>query len=181
MELTLLRHAAPALAYHGRYIGHTDIRIDKTLFERSKIEHLTAQRYDRIYCSDLARCTATLERMGIDHFVTDERLREVRFKPSIEGKNFAEIEAMEDFDPASLDSQESWHRAVCDEPIEAFRFRVQSFLDELPKNETILICSHAGTMTIILSLLNAEISTYSFGYLDHIVLTDPKQSFPFLG
>ncbi|MFA5215139.1 histidine phosphatase family protein [Sulfuricurvum sp.] len=181
MELTLLRHAPPTPAYHGRYIGHTDIRIDEALFEHDKIKHLIHQQYDRVYSSDLVRCTATLQQMGFDHFITDTRLREVRFKSSIEGKNFAEIEAMEDFDPASLDSQERWHRTVCDEPLEAFRGRIQSFLDELPKNERILICSHAGTITMLMSLLNPEIVPSSLGYLDHVVLSYPQPSFPFLG
>jgi broad specificity phosphatase PhoE len=181
MELTLLRHAAPASTYQGRYIGHTDIRIDEALFEHDKIEHLTHQRYDRIYSSDLVRCTATLEKMGIRNFITDTRLREVRFKPSIEGKNFAEIEAMEDFDPASLDSQEKWHSTVCDEPLETFRGRIQSFLDKLPKNETILICSHAGTMAMLTSLLTPETSARSLGYLEYTVLSYPHHSIPFLG
>lgn len=179
MELTLLRHAPPPSTYHGRYIGHTDIRIDEALFEHDKIEHLSRQRYDRVYSSDLVRCTATLERIGINHFITDVRLREVRFKPSIEGKNFAEIEAMEDFDLASLDSRERWHRAVCDEPLEAFRERIQSFLDKLPENETILICSHAGTIAMLASLLNPEIVPSSLGYLDHIVLSYPTTHPPF--
>jgi alpha-ribazole phosphatase len=181
MELTLLRHAAPSAEYHGRYIGHTDSRIDETLFEHDKIEHLSHQRYDRVYSSDLVRCTATLEKMGIHHFITDARLREVRFKPSIEGKNFAEIEAMDDFDPAALDSQEKWHSTVCDEPLEAFRGRIQNFLDELPKNETILICSHAGTLAMLTSLLNPGTSARSLGYLDHIVLSYPQHSSPVLG
>lgn len=172
-RLTLLRHAAPPAAYHGRYIGHTDIGIDPSLFDHSKIESLISQRFDRIYSSDLLRCTATLRQMGLESFITDPRLREVRFKPMVEGKNFSQIESMEDFDPASLESQESWHRAVCDEPIEAFRGRVQSFLDELPSDKEILLCSHAGTIAMILSILEPERPYQPCNYLDHIQLYTP--------
>lgn len=171
MELTLLRHAPPPTAYHGRYIGHTDIMIDDTLFEQDKIEYLSHQNFDHIYSSDLVRCTATLEKMGMIPFIADPRLREVCFKPSIEGRNFAQIEVMNDFDPNALDSKESWHRFVCDEPIEVFQERIKCFLDELPKDGSVLICTHGGTITMILSILNPMLPNAPLGYLEHITVS----------
>ncbi len=171
MELTLLRHAPLPTAYHGRYIGHTDIPIDETLFEHNKIEHLLHQKFDRIYSSDLVRCTATLERMGMGSFITDSRLREVRFKPSIEGKSFAQIEAMESFNPDALNSKESWHHYVCDESSLMFQSRIECFLNELPKDGSVLICTHGGTIAMILSLLNPVLSDEPLGYLDYITVS----------
>lgn len=168
MGLILLRHAPPEVQYHGCYNGHTDIPIDTALFDPSKILSLQNQQFDRIYSSDLQRCTKTLEMIGLTAFTCDPRLREVCFKPSIEGKTFEQIEAIEHFDPRSLDCSDSWHHYVCDEPLTVFQARVQSFLDELPKNEHILICSHGGTIAMILTLLNPEIPNKSLGYLDHI-------------
>jgi len=170
MVLTLLRHAALPAAYHGRFIGHTDIAIDPALFDAAKTASLRGMQYDRVYASDLVRCTGTLERMGIDAFITDPRLREVRFKPEIEGKSFAEIEAMADFDPRLLDSRESWHRHICDEPQEQFRERIARFLETLPEAETILICSHGGTLGMMASLLEPHITHPVLGYLDHLVI-----------
>lgn len=167
MALILLRHAPPAAEYHGCYNGHTDIAIDPALFDETKIEPLLHHRFDRVYASDLRRCTQTLRCMGIEPFRTDPRLREVRFKPSIEGKRFEQIERMEGFDPRCLESIESWHAFVCDEPLEAFRERVRSFLEELPRDETILICSHGGTIGMIRSLLDPAPSHTPLGYLDH--------------
>ncbi|MCK9371912.1 MAG: histidine phosphatase family protein [Sulfuricurvum sp.] len=167
MGIILLRHAPPAAEYHGRYNGHTDIPIDPTLFDETKIAALAHQKFDRIYASDLCRCTETLRRMGMEHFTTDPRLREVRFKPLIEGKSFEQIERMENFDPRALESMESWHAYVCDEPLEMFRERVQSFLEELPNDETILICSHGGTIGMIRSLLDTTPASTPLGYLDH--------------
>lgn len=170
MALTLLRHAAPPAAYHGRYIGHADISIDPSLFDASKAARLGSMRYERIYSSDLMRCTETLRLLGITSFIADSRLREVRFKPSVEGKNFAEIEAMDEYDPRFLDSWESWHRYLCDEPIETFRSRINSFLEELPKEENILICTHAGTIREILSLLGKMEEHPTPGYLEYTIV-----------
>lgn len=168
MALILLRHAPPAAEHHGRYNGHTDIPIDPLLFDDTKIEPLAHLHFDRIYTSDLCRCTQTLRRMGIEHFITDPRLREVRFKPDIEGKNFEQIEQMEGYDPRFLETTESWHAFVCDEPLEAFRERVQSFLEELPHDQTVLICTHGGTIAMIGSLLQTDIPTPAPGYLDSV-------------
>ncbi|MDP3119422.1 MAG: histidine phosphatase family protein [Sulfuricurvum sp.] len=168
MHLTLLRHAPPYPEYHGCYNGHTDIPIDASLFDHDKIQALLHRRFDRIYSSDLQRCTTTLETMGFASFTTDPRLREVCFKPSIEGKTFAQIEASDGFDPRVLDSMETWHHYVCDESLSIFRTRIQSFLDELAHDKNILICAHGGTITMILSLLNSTVEYKPLGYLDHI-------------
>lgn len=171
MGLTLLRHAPPYREYHGCYNGHTDIPIDTALFEHDKTQTLLHRSFDRIYSSDLQRCTTTLETIGITSFRTDLRLREVRFKPFIEGKTFAQIETADDFDPRCLDSQESWHEYVCDEPLEVFKARIQNFLDELPKDEDILICSHGGTISMLLSLLTPSITHKPLGYLEHVTVS----------
>jgi alpha-ribazole phosphatase/probable phosphoglycerate mutase len=171
MELTLLRHASPYGEYHGCYNGHTDIPIDTALFEHDKIQSLLNCPFDRIYSSDLQRCTATLEMMGITAFTTDSRLREVRFKPSIEGKTFAQIEASIDFDPHALDSKEAWHQYICDESLPIFRVRIQNFLNEFSEDESVLICTHGGTIAMFLSVLNPEISYPPLDYLGHITLS----------
>jgi alpha-ribazole phosphatase/probable phosphoglycerate mutase len=171
MALTLLRHASPPLEYHGCYNGHTDIPIDTAFFEQNKIQPLANRPFDRIYSSDLQRCTATLEMMGITAFTTDSRLREVRFKPPIEGKTFSQIEASEDFNPHALDSREAWHRYVCDESLPSFRTRIQSFLDELEQDKNILVCAHGGTIRMILSLLSQSIEDKPLGYLNHITVS----------
>ncbi|MDP3267088.1 MAG: histidine phosphatase family protein [Sulfuricurvum sp.] len=171
MELTLLRHAAPNITYQQRYIGHTDISIDNTLFEHNKIEHLLHQKFARIYSSDLKRCIQTLETIGIHSCTIDPRLREVRFKPSIEGKTFSEIEAMDSFNPDALDSKEEWHRFVCDESSLMFQSRIESFLNELPKEGNVLICAHGGTMRMLLSLIDSTLPDRHLEYLDTITIS----------
>lgn len=165
MPLTLLRHAPLAKEYHGRYIGHSDIPIDLALFTPITLP----QTYDVIYSSDLSRCTQSLEQLGYGDFQTDERLREVRFKTPFEGKNFEEIERMEDYHPAFLESQEQWHSFVCDESVEEFRGRIASFLNDIPLEQNILICAHGGTIAEILSLLNAP--SKRLNYLEYTIVT----------
>jgi alpha-ribazole phosphatase len=165
MVLTLLRHAAPSVEYHGRYIGHTDLSIDSELFSPIILSHT----YDVIYSSDLCRCTQTLEALGYSNFKTDERLREVAFKEHFEGKNFEEIEQMESYNPRFLESRERWHTFICEEKIEDFRGRIQSFLEELSPKKNILVCSHAGTIREILSLLKRE--PKSLDYLEYTIVT----------
>lgn len=171
MVLTLLRHAAPLVEYHGCYNGQTDIPIDTALFEHVKIQPLLHHPFDRIYTSDLIRCRATLEQMKINDFITDPRLREVRFKPAVEGKKFSDVEQMEGYSSELLDSQENWHNFICDEPRQLFQERIQSFLNDLPKNETLLICTHGGVIAMMLSLLAPQRSNTPLAYLDHISLT----------
>lgn len=171
MDLTLLRHAAPMAKYQGCYNGHTNIAIDPKHFEYDKIASLAQRRYDRIYTSDLIRCRATLEQMQINDYILDERLREVRFKPAIEGKRFADIEQMEGYSPELLTTQESWHAFICDEPLQTFRERIQHFLEELPRDQTILICTHGGVIAMMLSVLAPQSPAASLAYLDHISLT----------
>ncbi|KFN38786.1 MAG: hypothetical protein JU82_10070 [Sulfuricurvum sp. MLSB] len=124
MALILLRHAPPPHEYHRCYLGHTDVGIDATLFDEAKIAPLLSERFDRIYSSDLLRCTQTLEAIGLRGYTADPRLREVRFRTSFEGKTFEQVERMREYDPAVLDSAEAWHDFVCDESSEAFRRRI---------------------------------------------------------
>lgn len=170
MELILLRHGAIPETYQKRYLGHTDIGIDPELFETEKIAPLAGQTYERVYSSDLSRCTQTLERMGIRSYIPDPRLREVRFKSHIEGKSFEEIESMQEFAPCLLESMENWHRFVCEESPEALRMRLRNFLDELPSNGKILLCSHAGTIRSLLSLLRPDVEPVTPGYLEYTIV-----------
>jgi broad specificity phosphatase PhoE len=165
MSLTLLRHAPLSEEYHGRYIGHTDLSIDSELFSPIILPHT----YELIYSSDLCRCTQTLEALGYSDVKTDERLREVAFKKRFEGKSFEEIEKMEEYDPSFLESQESWHTFICEENSEHFHRRIETFLEELPLDKNILICSHAGTIREILSLLKSE--PKRLDYLEYTIVT----------
>ena len=166
MALTLLRHASLGKRHAHRYNGWSDIDIDPTLFDAQKVALLTKQKFDLIYSSDLVRCQQTLEMMGIDGYITDERLREVRFKAEIEGLNFNEIEKLPSYKSSYTEEQATWHEYICDESQEAFEARIKNFLEELLTNKEILICSHGGTLQKMMALLGY--AKNSIAYLEHI-------------
>ena len=166
MAITLLRHASLAPKYQGRYNGWTDIDIDPNLFEEKKIALLTRQKFDLVYSSDLVRCQQTLEMIGIQEYITDERLREVRFKEEIEGRNFNEIEKLDSYNSSYIEQSTTWHNYICAESQKSFEARILSFLEGLPANKEILICSHGGTLQKMMALLGY--AKNKIAYLEHI-------------
>ena len=166
MALTLLRHAALPKKNEHRYNGWTDLNIDPTLFDAKKVALLSKQKFDLIYSSDLARCQQTLEMMGIDDYISDERLREVQFREEIEGLNFNEIEKLDSYKTSYIEEKESWHNYICAESQEAFETRIKSFLEDLPSNKEILICSHGGTLQKMMAILGY--AKNKIAYLENI-------------
>jgi len=166
MALTLLRHAALPKENEHRYNGWTDLNIDPSLFDAKEVALLSQQKFDFVYSSDLVRCRQTLEMMGITEYITDERLREVRFKDEIEGLNFNEIEKLASYKTSYIEERESWHEYICDESQEAFEARIKSFLEDLPTNKEILICSHGGTLQKMMAILGY--AKNKIAYLEHI-------------
>ena len=166
MALTLLRHAALPKENEHRYNGWTDLNIDPELFDAQKVALLTQQKFDFIYSSDLVRCQQTLEMMGIEDYITDERLREVRFNAEIEGLNFNEIEKLDSYKSNYIEQRELWHEYICDESQEAFEARIKDFLETLPVDKEILICSHGGTLQKMMAILGYAKNTIA--YLEHI-------------
>lgn len=176
MVLTLLRHGAPHPAHHGRYNGHSDLAIDPALFDPATIAPLREKRFDAVYSSDLIRCTQTLEAMGIEEYATDPRLREVRFKASVEGKTFDEVAAFETFRPSLLENEERWHDFLCAEPRDAFEGRIREFLATLSGAGEILLCTHGGAIRAIVSLLAPSKPFAPPGHLEYIVLEHSRIS-----
>ncbi len=154
MPVTFLRHAPLPIKYQKRYIGRSDIDIDKSLFDFDKVKELILCDYDLVFASSLKRTGQTLEMMEKEYIV-DSRLDEVEFRDEIEGKNFEEIEKLNNFKSEYLESFESWFEFTCKESLYKFRERIKSFIKELPKNREILICTHGG---VLRELFNREFS-----------------------
>ena len=166
MALTLLRHAPLPQRYAHRYNGWSDLSIDESLFDEREVSILKHIDFDFIYSSDLTRCMQTLEKMDIDDYFTDARLREVRFRDEIEGLNFNEIEKLPSYKTQYLENQQAWHKYICQEHPALFEARIQSFLNDLPKDKEILICSHAGTLQKMMILLGY--AKHKIDYLEWI-------------
>jgi alpha-ribazole phosphatase/probable phosphoglycerate mutase len=151
-----------------RYLGWSDVDIDKTTLCEEKIQDLLSQNFDFVYSSDLKRCTQTLDKLGLS-YSTDTRLRELKFKDKIELKSFDEIEKLPCFRQEHLESEISWFEYISDEDYKEFHSRIKSFLDTLDFNKNILICSHKGTLNTILELFGKE--KQEFDYLQSYTLS----------
>lgn len=168
--ITLLRHAALPLEYQKRYIGHSDIEIDLSLTDISKLDEIKNRKYDLIFSSDLKRCTQTLDLFNCDYII-DKRLREIEFKEKFEKLNFSEVEKTKEFKKEYLDSTSVWHEFICKESLEDFEKRVEGFIKELAKDKNILICSHGGAIRMLYSKLlnkNYEKLFLDINYLEYV-------------
>jgi broad specificity phosphatase PhoE len=171
-KLTLLRHAPVVTEYEGCYNGWIDIDI-----KDEKLSLKLDNDFDAIYSSDLKRCRKTLDALGYREYKVDKNLREIKFKDEVEGKNFDALNPP----PSALKDMKSWYEYVCDESVESFRKRVDTFLSKL-EGENILICSHGGTIRIILSIIEDrdfyEHFEKKIGYLEVISTSLSSQKQP---
>ncbi len=161
LGLTLLRHAAVDKQLQGTYLGWSDVSIDIKLFEEHKISVLKEKEFDIIISSDLRRCQQTLKKLE-KNFTTDPRLREVKFNSEIEVKRFAEIEKLKSYHTSYLESESSWHEYICEESKIDFTKRLKDFLATLPKDKETLLCSHAGSIKAMMSILRQEEETLKY-------------------
>jgi len=166
--ITLLRHAPLPIDYQQRYIGHSDIDIDSSLIDFDLIEELKSNyNFDLVYSSDLTRCVKTTQYIT-DDFICDKRLREMKFKDYIEGKTFEEIEKNDNYKIEHLDSVMSWFNYICEESLKEFKLRVEEFLNSLPKNKKILICTHGGTIRMFHALLSQKEFDFFYFKIDYL-------------
>lgn len=166
MAITFLRHASLPKRYHKRYNGWRDIPIEPQTIPKEAYFFLERLSFDKVYSSNLQRCTQTLERVGICSYQTDARLREVAFKPWVEGRSFEEISQRISYHPSLLESEKRWHRFICQESLFQFEKRLNDFLATLDPTKEILICSHGGSIKKMLSLLGYD--GISLDYLEWI-------------
>ncbi len=169
--ITLLRHAPLPFKYQKCFIGHSDIQIDLTLTDISKLEIIKHRKYDYVFSSDLKRCRQTLDLINLD-YTKDDKLREVNFKEEFEGKNFDEIEKLDSYDDKYLSSMKIWHEYICQESFSSFENRIKCFLNTLPKDKDILICAHAGSIKMIYSILENEDYLNSFFKIEYTDFVD---------
>ena len=157
MGITLLRHGAVPFRYQKRYLGHTDVGIDEALYEVEKVEFLKQKKFDLVYCSALKRTAQTLQMIGFEP-IKDSRLNEVIFKDEVELKNFAELEKLDCYKKKYLNSFDLWYDFICLESRAKFQKRVNGFINELPKDKEVLICTHWGVLR--------ELTAKEFKYLE---------------
>jgi broad specificity phosphatase PhoE len=159
MRLTLIRHGPTEWNALRRFQGRTDMPLsaDGLAAARAIAETLHAERFDRIYSSDLARAAQTARILGESRgagVTLDQRLREFDFG-RWEGLTWDEIVAAAP-NLAGLGSTAA--KLYAPEGGESFSqvcARVTSFLDDLALRNlrAAAVVTHAGVLHAIFSVL----------------------------
>lgn len=170
MTLTLARHGAVDTAYLRRYNGHNAIGLSEA--GRAQAEalasHLEGSRFDALYCSDLRRCTESMEIIlhhcpfNIQHYVATPALREKSWGRH-EGKSFDEITTEEGL---RYENFLQWINALDGEPYADYIERIRRFfLEELAAQayEHVFIMTHAGVIRVLMHLLQGMSLEEAFG------------------
>jgi alpha-ribazole phosphatase len=159
IRLLLVRHGLTQWNEEKRYLGNTDIPLNKNGKQQAiALAHaLREEHFDQIYSSNLQRAfetAAVIKANRKTSLITDPRLRELNFGV-FEGLNFSEAKIQ------YPDVLSAWLDNYDQPPDEGESFsslteRVGSFLDDLKMitaPQTILIVSHGGCVRDIIRLL----------------------------
>lgn len=166
-KLLLVRHGSTGPANKGRFIGSSDIEIDKEILESmDPFSRLVASfTPEHFFCSPLIRTRQTAEKInshiGLDVEI-EEKLREINFG-RWEKLTFQEIVQQ---DPVLV---QQWSEGKPDfqfpggEEVGAFHKRIHHITQEILRlpGESILIVTHGGVIrTMICQLLGLEPNNY---------------------
>lgn len=137
----LIRHAKPVLS--GVLLGSTDVPLavaGLTPFEKP---------VDRVYCSPLQRAFRTAELLFPGREIATIAAFSERGLGEWETLAWAEVE--ERWPEAAARASADWfaHPPPGGEPWEAFRHRVRSAWDQLPRNGVTAIVAHAGVNSLL--------------------------------
>ncbi|MGA8535482.1 MAG: histidine phosphatase family protein [Candidatus Tumulicola sp.] len=154
-----MRHGATAWNAAGRFQGQSDVELspEGRAQARATSQHLSPERIDAIFASDLARALETARIVAEPHGVAvtaDPRLREFDFG-TWEGLTWAEITATR---PELRDLGATAAQRYRPEGGESFAdvaARVRAFVDEVTAGNRghIVVVTHAGPLHAMLDVL----------------------------
>jgi len=179
-QITLIRHAAIADAWSGRYIGHRDVPLSDAGVERAQqlTQHLTGrntQPIERLWCSPAQRARQTAQPLSqrLECPVTiDIRLHEIDFG-QWEGLTFAQIQHQ---DPHRVDQWAAFADTFCfpgGEALPEFHQRVNAVVAAIHAEDCghLAIVSHGGMLQSLLCAL------LGWPLQDHLKFTFERGSF----
>lgn len=148
-----VRHGQTEWNKIGKMQGHKDIELNNEGKEQAKVvkEKLQNIKFDAVFSSPLKRAKETAKIICNQEIIIDDRLIE-RYNGELEGKFKNEIKVFPDFnDPNDT--------RFGIEPLNNFKGRVYSFLDEVMqkyKNKNILVVTHAGVCLYVRCYFEGE-------------------------
>ncbi|MGC1334408.1 MAG: histidine phosphatase family protein [Candidatus Cybelea sp.] len=159
MKLTLIRHGPTEWNALRRFQGRTDtpLSVRGRATARAIAETLHAERFDRIYSSDLKRAAQTARILGESRgaeVAVDQRLREFDFG-RWEGLTWDEIIAANPHLAGLGSSAANLYAPEGGESFAQVSARVASFLDDLTQQNlrAAAVVTHAGVLHAVFSVL----------------------------
>ncbi len=153
LRITLIRHATTALNEARRYQGTTD----PSLSERGRREsgrlhaRLRGECFDRVFTSDLRRCTETAALAFPGVLAEPEpRLRELNFG-SWDGRTYEECLAQDGQRFERWIAAPDQEAPPAGEAFEQFGHRVDAWIASLPSEGAILAFSHGGPIRRVIA------------------------------
>lgn len=148
-----VRHGQTEWNEIGRIQGHIDIELNGEGKEQARVvkEKLKDVTFDKVFSSPLKRAKATAEIICGQEIIIDDRLIE-RCNGELEGKLKNEIDVFPDFNNPN-------DTRFGIEPLNAFKKRINSFLDEVVKKykgKNILVVTHAGVCLYVRCYFEGE-------------------------
>lgn len=158
IQLILVRHGETDWNKEGRYLGSTDLPLNKKGLQQAAETTLSLKvcKPNFLYSSDLIRAKQTakeIEKVSSLSSCFDKRLREINFG-FWEGKTYAELSSREKALSASWFNDPSNITIPGGEPWREFQSRVLSFVQEIisqHQKEKVIVVSHGGPIKIIIA------------------------------
>lgn len=171
-KLILVRHVLTEDNKKSKLSGHIDSKVSAE--GRVQIEKLTEylknEKIDKIYSTTSTRTKETVKNLAnINNIVVKplENLKEINFG-DFEGKDFVEIQRDYPDEYKKMEKQGYEYKYPNGESlIECFERvskEIKSVIDEADEGQTILVCSHAGTVRNILTYLISNTYDYHWNF-----------------
>lgn len=179
MKITLVRHAQVIEEFQGKYNGHIDIplSLDGKKDVKKLAKKLKAEKFDKIYCSDLLRARETLD--AFEYKIKPIYTKELREKSwgRHEGKSFQEIQS----EGIEYKNFKQWIDALDGEDILSYQRKIKNYFYKTifrQKQQNILVITHAGVIRTILSIVKncslEETFMFKLPYSSYITLNTDK-------
>lgn len=148
-----VRHGQTEWNKLGKMQGHIDIELNSEGREQAHIvkEKLHSIKFDMVFSSPLKRATETAKIICDQEIIIDNRLIE-RHNGELQGKLKTEIKIFPDFNNPN-------DTRFGIEPLNIFKDRINSFLDEMVKkykDKNILVVTHAGVCLYVRCYFEGE-------------------------
>ncbi len=151
-----MRHGITEFNSTRRFAGYSDVEMSAAGYGQAEKlrDHLTDEKIDAVYSSDLRRALVTAEVISAGHdveIITCSELREINYGEA-EGLTFAEIGRLHPELAESITNFSLQLEFPGGESFEGFIARTITFVDRLNKHtqeQTILIVSHSGPLKVL--------------------------------